>query len=99
MREKNSQRSHVCVRIVLSALQEHEVVLCSSHSCSERSDTLSQSNIIPTSNLNDETDPALVPDVKIRCMTESNVKLFERHFQSAGTSARLSERIRKRPGG
>ena len=47
--------------------------------------------------LNDETKPALKPDAKIRRMTESNVIVFQRPLQSAGTSARLSGKIRRRP--
>ena len=45
----------------------------------------------------DETKPARKPDGKIRRMTVSNVNLFERPLQSAGTSGRLSERIRNEP--
>ena len=36
--------------------------------------------------LNDETKPALMPDAKIRRMTESNVKKLRRPLQSASTS-------------
>ena len=48
--------------------------------------------------LNDKTKPALKPDAKTRRKTEGTVNVVERLLQSAGTSARLSERNRRRPG-
>ena len=61
---------------MLNALQEHEEVL---------SDNFNSDGI----HLNDKTKPALKSDAKIRRMTESDLKMFERPFQGSSTNARL----------
>ena len=94
--EKNSLgRLSVPVKILSSAVQEHDVVICSSRIRSQRNDFRCQNNSTLTVDLNDKTKPVQKPDAKIRRMTESN----ERPLQSASTRARLSERIRRRAGG
>ena len=76
----------VPVKTVLNALQGHEEVL---------SEIFNSDGI----HLNDKTKPALKSDAKIRRMTERILKMFERPLQGSNTSARLSERIRRRLGG
>ena len=93
----------VTVRLA-GAVQEDEDVICSGRNYGQTATATSLFGIIQLrrnapERYDNTTKPALKPDAKIRRMTENNVKCFERPLQSAGTSARLSERTRRRPGG